>query len=294
MPVYDYTYHTWKGVRRGPLFRWAAIPKFAYMEFLRKRFFVWLLTLGCFQFILRLAYIYLLVNQEFLKLLRIPAGSIPPINAFFFKNMIDLQLIFCFLLAFQLGAGLISRDLQHNATVLYMSKPISKWEYFLGKFATLFCPIMFLTWFQAALLFGIQTVVAPEHSEWHLYFWSRYAWIFPALTAYSAVVSATLCLIILAASSLTKNPRYAATSLAVYIIGSGIVARIVSDMLKSDRFFALSPFMSGVDLGYYLFGMGERAEIPSQAVAWIGLAGVCLLSAVILRLRLDSAARFGR
>ena len=71
MPVYDLGYRTWDGVRRGPLFRWLAIPKFTYMEACHKRLVTWVFTMAWLQFFLRLVYVYLLVNQEFLLLLRI-------------------------------------------------------------------------------------------------------------------------------------------------------------------------------------------------------------------------------
>lgn len=294
MPVYDYSYKTWEGERRGPLFRWLAIPKFTYMEFCGRKFFVWLVTIGCLQFFFRLGYLYLLVNQDFLRLLGAPVAVLASVDAFFFKNMIDIQLFFCFLVAFQIGAGLISRDLRHSAVVLYMSKPISKWEYFLGKFATLFSLMMLLTWFQTTLLFLIQAWIAPEHSEWHLYFWEQYAWILGAIALYSTVVSVTLSLMILAASSLTKNSRYAGTGFVVYIIGSSIVAGVVYGILHNLDLNALSPFFAGVDLGYYLFDLNENRVIMGEWAAWTGIIAVWVPCAIILKWRLTRAARYGR
>ena len=40
MPIYEHSYQTWEGERRGPLLRWLAIPKFAYMEFFKIRVFI--------------------------------------------------------------------------------------------------------------------------------------------------------------------------------------------------------------------------------------------------------------
>jgi len=293
MPVYDYTYRTWKGERRGPWFRWTAIPKFTYIEFFGKRVFIWLFTISWLQFVFRAGYVYLLFNVEFLSALNIPAAALPPVNAFFFKNMIDLQAPFCFLFAFLLGSGLVSRDLQHSAAVLYMSKPISCWEYFLGKFFTLFTVMMLVTWFQTTALFLVQTVAAPEHSEWRLYFWTENSWLPGAIALYSAVVSATLSLLILAASSLTKNSRYAGTTFAVYLIGSTVAAGIVGGIFRNGNCLALSPVLCGGELGYYLFNLTEGREM-SQPAAWGGLFGVWILCAMILYWRLKTAARCGR
>lgn len=290
MPVYDYTYQTFKGVRRGPLFRWLAIPKFALLDFFGKRMFIWLFTVAWIPFILGLAYLYVLVNVDLLKSVNIPTESLPKVGPHSFKLLIDIQLSFCFLFAFLLGGGLISRDLRHNAIVLYLSKPIRLWEYFLGKLMALFPLMMALTWLQATLLFGIQTAIAPAHSDWSVYFWSDYAWIFGAITAYSALVSLAMSLMILAASSLTVNARYAGITFAVFIFGSSIVASIVYENVHAGMF--LSPFYSGIKLGYCVFRMTDGSPMRDVS-AWLGVIGVCLFSALILKWRLCRAARLG-
>ena len=291
MPVYDYSYRTWQGTRSGPLLRWLAIPKYTYMGLFGKRVFIWLFGMAWLQFALRVAYIYLLVNREFLATLRIPADVLPGIGAFFFKNMIDVQLIFCFVLAFVVGSDLISRDLVHRAFVLYASKPISRWEYFLGKFLALFGLMMLLTWFQTVVLYGLQIAMAPAGSPWRQRFWHDYYWIFLSITAYSAAVSAGLSLMILAASSLVKNGRYAGIILVVYIFGASTVGAIVADILRTKAALALSPFAAGMELGMRLFGLNGTGIGLGPACA--GAAGVCGVSALILWGRLRSAARYG-
>ena len=295
MPVYDYTYRSWEGARRGPLFRWLAIVRFAYLDFFSKRLFIWMFTMAWAQFLLRLAYSYVLVNEhvrQFLGLQGQALGQALQINAVFFKNMIDIQLFFAFAFAFQMGAGLISRDLRHNAIVLYMSKPISWWEYFLGKFVTLFGLFMLLTWVQTLLLFVLQVFMAPPDSPWRTHFWSDYAWIAGAITLYATVVSATIALLILAASSLTRNARYAGGLFAMYLIGSSMVAGMVAGILGRVSLLALSPFYSGVQLGAYLFGVAGMEGNTSQPLVWASLLVVCAISFGIVAGRIRQAARF--
>ena len=309
MPVYDYSYRTWQGERSGPMLRWLAIPKYTFMQLLSKRMFLWIFTVAWFQFVLRAAYIYLLVNPEFLISLGLaghlpqptPERSLqetlqqvlPQVGPFFFKNMIDVQLIFCFLLAFVAGSDLISRDLAHRAFVLYASKPISRWEYFLGKFLTLFVMMMALTWFQAVVLYVLQTAVSPPRAPWRLHFWHDSAWIFVAITAYSAIVSATLSLLILAASSMVKNGRYAGMALVAYIIGASVVGGIMTGILRTTNALTMSPFLSVLDLGYRLFHLRHYGSGMSLTAAWIGVTTVCGVSGWILWLRLRGGARYG-
>ena len=286
-------YQTWQGPRRGATSRWLAIPKFTYMDLIGKRGFVVMLTLSWVQFILRLVYIYLLVNVEFLKQLRIPSQALPPINAFFFKNLIDVQLLFCFIFAFLVGSGLISRDMQNHAVVLFFTKPISRWEYFFGKFFSLFGLMMAITWGQAMILFALQWAASPAQSPWRVYFWKDNAWIVPAITIYSGIVSATISLMILAASSLSRRARYAGIAFAVYVIGTLIVGGILSEMLHRDAYWALSPLHASVNVGNQLFRLGDKVFFSPWA-AWAGLAATCGVSALILWRRLEGAARLNR
>lgn len=294
MPVYDLSYQTWDGHRRGPFFRWLAIPRFTYMEFFGNRMFIWLLTIAWFQFLARLVYIYLLVNPEFLKMIQIPLAAMIPVGTSFFKTMVDTQALLCFVFAFFMGSGLISRDLAHNAFVLYASKPISRWEYFIGKFSVPFLLFMTITWLQTALLFAVQTLVSPENSEWRLYFWDRYAGLFVSCTLYSLVISVTLTLLILTASSLTKNNRYAALTFTIYIIGTIVVAKVLVEALDIHNFWAISPLMAGYDLGHYLFHAPAALTNSSMGAAWGSILGHWALCGAILKWQLERAARYGR
>lgn len=296
MPVYDYTYKTWEGTRRSGWTRWMAIPKFTWMDMFSKKMFIWLFTMAWIQFLLRVVYIYATANTEFLAALNIPVQNIPAIGGFFFKNQIDVQMFFCFLFTFAMGSGLIAHDLRHNAIVLFMSKPINRMEYFAGKFLSLFLILMVLTGVQGLILFGLQTAVAGEETAWSLYFWKEYAWIAGATMIYSTLVSGTLTIMILAASSVTGNSRYAGTAFAMYIIGSMIIAGLLKEFNLGDGAWGVSIFHVGLEIGRRLFlSSGDMgSQIMEAWAAWLGLLGVWALSIAILKTRLTNAARYGR
>lgn len=292
MPVYDYTYKTWEGQRRGAMFRWLAIPKFTYLDFLGKKLFIWAFMLGWLQFLLRLAYIYLKVNEELLFFIRIPPNVLPDIDAFYYMNMIVLQMPLCFYFSFLMGSGLISNDLKHNALVLYCSKPISRWEYFVGKFSALFLLLIMLTGLQTLLVHALQVAVLPGN-ETGLEYWWKHAWLAGAIIIFSTIVSASLTLMILAASSLTKNKNYAATTFVVYIIGAIIVAGLLYELLDGNSaMFGFSPFHSAAQIGRQLFQMDKRNDIMPNWAAWCGIGGLWLLCAGILYRQLKRASRF--
>jgi ABC-type transport system involved in multi-copper enzyme maturation permease subunit len=307
MPVYDYSYKVWQGRRLGPLFRWLAIPKFAYMELVKLRWFTSLLTIAAIHFILRLGYIYLFVNDQLVKgVLGLfirgradfnPLDAIPQIDAWFFQDAINYQLPLCFILTFVMGANLISRDLKHNAVVLYASKPISRWEYFLGKFSVLFLIFITMLGVLPLTLFGAQTLIAPDHSAWHLKFWENHASIGPSILIYSLIVASTLSLLMMTASCLTKNARYAGITFAIFIIGAGVLSELLAVNMNNVNYHAISPYESVLEVGDYVFGMNEGVAEDARIAptyAWGAVIGYCLLCLSIIDWRIKNASRYGR
>ena len=154
---------------------------------------------------------------------------------------------------------------------------------------------MLLTWLQASLLFFIQALIAPETNEaWNASFWKERAWIFPAITAYSMVVSAALSLAIMACSSLSKNKRHAGTAFAIFIIGTCIMGGMLAEALHNDNWTAISPFFSAVDLGYYLFHLDGNRDLIAAWAAWAGILATCALSLFLIHKRVSSSASQGR
>jgi ABC-2 type transport system permease protein len=297
MPVYDYTYKTWEGKRGGALSRWLAIPKFTYLDFIGKKLFIWAFIMGWMQFLLWVAIIYFKVNMDLLALLRIPRHVLPEIDAAFYKNAIDWQIPLCFYFSFLMGAGMISADLKHNALVLYCSKPISRWEYFFGKFLSLFILLMLLTALQALLLQGLRLAVLPYGDDGAMTFWGeqlKQSW---AIILYSTIISAAMTLMILAASSMAKNKRYAATTFVVYLIGASVVAKVLKGLLDKWAMLAFSPYHAAREIGRQLFRLEEYQAALSDWprfywAFWLGIGGLCALCAGILFWRLKRASRF--
>ncbi len=298
--VYDLSYQTYTGPRRGPVHRWLAIARFAWVEMLSRRVFAILFTLAWLQFIVRLALIYVL-NTPLLKSMGFealigPLNEAISIDAAFFKSMIDWQLPFCFMFVFILGAGAISRDLAHNAIILYIVKPIGRYEYLLGKFATLFLLLLALSWLQTMALYFAQVLLAPETSAWRTEFWSQYFWLIFPITLYSVLLSASLSLLVLAFSSTARSGRYAGIAFLIYLIGAHTVIALLAELIgaigpiQAHDWFGLSPLAIGYALGDWLFS--QQAEVR-PAAAWFGLALHWLVAGAILKWRLDGAARQG-
>ncbi|HOE97116.1 MAG TPA: ABC transporter permease subunit [Candidatus Sumerlaeota bacterium] len=291
MPVYDLGYRVWEGKRRGPLLRWLAIPRFAYMDLAGRKAAIYVFSMAWMPFLLLAGYIYLLVNYRFLQTLGIPARILFPIDAALFNLLLDLQLFFCFIFAVMLSPDLIARDLHHRAIVLYFVKPISRWEYLLGKFAILMSLCLLLTWVQPALLFLIQWAVRPEDPTWRTTLWRADLGVLRAITLYGWTASAGVTLLALALSALVRNPRHVATTLLVFPVGAWMVAGVLAEVLGT-AFRVLSPLHAMRELGTWFFGLPTDARAPVWA-AWLSWGGLAALCALILVWRLRRAARGG-
>jgi ABC-type transport system involved in multi-copper enzyme maturation permease subunit len=301
MPVYDYSYKVWEGRRRGALLRWLAIPKFAYLELYKRWIVTAALTVIVVHLLVKLAHIYLFVNVQLLRLVPELGRLVPAIDAGYFKSAVNLQFFPCMLVAFFLGTGLISRDLRHNALVLYACKPISRWEYLAGKFSILFFVCFGIMGGITLLLFIVQSAVAPAHSDWSRSFWSKNARIGPTILLYAFVLSTTLSLLVLTASSLAKNALYAGITLFFFLFFTHFLAERLASFLNNDHYYAISPLINGAVLGDYLFrvenafpGVAASSFPINMNLVWLSVVGYWTVCLLLLNWRIARSARYGR
>src|SRR4029079_14775373 len=111
---------------------------------IRKRVFMGLLQLASAQFIVRAVQIWISVNY--------PQASMLAPTAETFRDFLERQDFFVFLITIYVGAGLIANDRRANALQIYLSKPLMRSEYILGKLAVLFTFLTFVTFIPAMLL----------------------------------------------------------------------------------------------------------------------------------------------
>jgi len=158
-----------------------------------------------------------------------------------------------------------------------------------------FIDAMVLCWGPLAL-FVLQVVVAPDYKPWSQNFWRDYAGIAPAIVLYGLACAVTLSLLIMAASSLTDNARYAGATFAAFLIGAEVFTAMLARFTGDQWLFAFSPFNAVLGVGIYLFRVGnEPVNVPfSQAVAWASIVAYWGLALFILNWRVAGRASHGR
>jgi ABC-2 type transport system permease protein len=130
------------------------------------------------------------------------------------------------ILVLLVGPDLISQDLRFNAIPLYLSRPVRRFEYFLGKLGVIAVYLSVVTMLPAVLAivlgfgFSLDPTVIRDTAR-----------ILFATLAFGAIVVVSAGTLMLAFSSLSRNSRYVgAMWLGLWLVGdlgSGVLTRIV-------------------------------------------------------------------
>lgn len=154
--VADLTYRGYDGPLYARSFRWRVVALSILRSALRKPAF-WLLAAAS-----TIPHLFV-VFQVFMSSL-MPAGAsrenpflgsgVGSKYALYFHQAITSQSFFwLFLLALLVGAGSIAADNRANALLVYLSKPLTKTDYLVGKWAGLFATLALVTVGPALLLY---------------------------------------------------------------------------------------------------------------------------------------------
>lgn len=231
MPITELGYRAWQGRRVGPWRRWLAITRLHVAVALRSSkllrrflFVAWspLLYFGPVFFavgwvadpandldqgaIMTSIARELFVSSSILDQLRANPGTfLPAMWAVAFHFFFTLTQTFCMLVVVAIVAPpLISRDVQSKAFLLYLSKPISAFEYLLGKLGVVLFFVFAITLFPALVLYGISISLCPDLGTA-----LATAPILLRIVGASLVMGIPVAMVALLLSSLTRNHRIA-------------------------------------------------------------------------------------
>jgi ABC-type transport system involved in multi-copper enzyme maturation permease subunit len=273
MPIYDQGYRRYEA--RAPLrqARFWPITREALRLILSKRAFIGLMVVSFLPFVVRVVQIYIVT--------RFPeAGRMLPVDGRLFGEFLNQQIGFTILVSIFGGAGLIANDLRTGAILVYLSRPLTRRDYGLGKLGVLMGLNLAVTLLPGLLLYLLALSLAPEQFlKWSL------GWIGPALVLHSVVISLALSLVTLAVSSLSKSARVAGLAFFGLLFGLEMVRLVLQQGFSRKEAVLLSLQADLQALGQSLFGLGDRRlDVP-----WIGpviiLVLVGLVCLAVLRAR---------
>jgi ABC-type transport system involved in multi-copper enzyme maturation permease subunit len=286
MAVYKRRYNPYTGSLTPEWSRFFVLTRYAFADLFKARFFVVLLVLSLVPILFFAAYIFIANNKTAQLLMQLRSAGLFSVENEFFIMIMFAQTQAAFLLNCWVGPVLIAGDLSNGALPLFLSRPFSRADYVLGKFAVLGLLLSAVTWVPCLLLFGLQAGLARNGWIW------SHLWMVIPIVLCSAIWILMLSLLSLAVSAWVKL-RIVATGV-VFI--SFFIPAGLGEMFNAIMGTYWGRLLNFSDLFRLILvkGFRERTgplaspglnEIPVPA-AWGMLIFVCLLSLVILNARL--------
>lgn len=273
MPIYDQSYRRYEAREALRRVRFWPITREALRLILARRAFLGLLMIAWVPFLARVIQVYVVT--------RFPeAGRVLPVDGRLFGVFLAQQSVFTLFLTVFGGAGLIANDLRTGAILVYLSRPLTRRDYVVGKLGVLMALNLSVTLLPGLLLYVVAVSLAPDQFlQWPL------AWIGPAVIAQSLVVSIVTSLVALAVSSLSRSARVAGLAFFGLLVGLELVRGVLRAVYDRPESLLVSLQASMQAVGNAMFGIRDRAfDIPWAQPALM-LALVCLGCLAVLRSR---------
>jgi ABC-2 type transport system permease protein len=273
MPIYDQGYRRY--VARAPLHRarfWP-ITREALRLVLVRRWFIGLVVGAFLPFVGRVIQVYLVT--------RVPEmGRVLPLDGRLFGDFLRVQVWFTLLLAVFGASGLVANDLRTGAILVYLSRPLTRRDYVLGKLGVPMALALAVTLVPALALYGVGLGLAPEQYA-RLDLW----WIAPSIVVQSLAIGLVVSLVTLAVSALSRSARVAGLAFVFVFLGLEAVRGVLQFGFNRAEASLLS-LRSDLDaVGAALFGNA----VPTAGASWVSslvvLVAVAVACLAVLRSR---------
>lgn len=191
--------------------------------------------------------------------------------------------IFVLLIIAWFGSGLIAEDRRYNAHLLYFARPLTKFDYFLGKFGvTLFFGLL-VTLLPFLLICLMASIASPDWA-----FAKEETDVFGACFVFGLIWTVVLSLFVLAVSSLVKKRTHALLG----IFGAGMLLAMLKEIAldvttQDTRLKLISPLDNLVLLSEWIFEKNRPAleGDPAYALAALGAMSLAAFAVIMSRLR---------
>ena len=249
MPIHDQGYRRFAGRRGGLGQAWLVIAMAGIRTMLKSRKFVGLLLIAWAPFVVHAAQVYFSTN--------FPQAALLAVTADTFRSFLERQGIFVFFVTVYVGAGLIANDRRANALQIYLSKPLTRFEYVAGKATALVVFLLLVTWVPAILLLLVQILLAGSFA-----FVQKNLFLFPAITVFALLQVLLATFTMLALSSLSKSARFVGVMFAGIILFTDAIHGMFWLMTKASGASLISPTASLNQVGDIVFRRPPRYDTP--------------------------------
>jgi len=268
MPIHDQSYRRYGGKRESARSAWSVIALAGITSLVKKRVFLALLLFAWIPFIVRAVQIYVSAN--------FPQASMLAMKAETFRQFFDQQGIFVFFVTVYVGAGLIANDRRANALQIYLSKPLTRAEYVLGKLTMLAVFLLLVTWLPGMLLLLLQALFAGSFA-----FVRENIYLVPAMTLFSLLQVTVASFTMLALSSLSNSSRYVGILYTGAVLFTDAIFATLRGITGSTAMSWVSFPATLAQLGDLIFRVPLRYTTPA-AVSFIVVLALIAVSMSVL------------
>jgi ABC-2 type transport system permease protein len=262
VPIHDQTYRRYGGRRDVVGRAWQVIAKNGILTMVRKRLFLALLLAAWVPFVVQAIIIYFSTNFA-------QVSTFLAVTAERFRTFLEWQQkLPVFIITVWVGAGLIANDKRANALQIYLSKPLTRFEYITGKLVVLGVFLLGVTLVPAFLLLVLQVAFSGSFT-----FLRQNLYLFPAITLTASLQVLLSAFLILALSSMSKSSRYVAILYAGVMFFTDAVYGMIYLITGSSSLSWISVGANLRQLGDVIFRLQPRYSTP---------AAVSLLAVIVL------------
>ncbi len=279
MAVYERTWRPYAGAVTPVRSRFLVVTRYALAQAFSSRLFTAFYAACFLPSLLGLFLIYLSHNLGLLEQLGLTRELMGGLTLTFFRILFLWQAVPAFFLMAILAPSLIAPDLANSALPLYLSRPIDRRDYVLGKLAVLFVVVSPPTWVMGLAVFLLQT--SEEGLRWGLSNWR----IALAYLVGHLVWILVISLLGLAISAWVRFRPAALGALFALLFVLSAFGSAVDGITRTAIGDAAHLIRAIASVVQHLFSAPTSSGLP-VLVNWCTLAAVALLSAVVLNWKL--------
>jgi ABC-type transport system involved in multi-copper enzyme maturation permease subunit len=271
MPIHDQSYRHYGGGKATPGRSWTVIAWAGMRTFFKKRAFMGLMLFALSPFIVRAVQMWISSNY--------PQASMLAPSPETFRQFLEQQDFFVFIITIYVGAGLIANDRRANALQIYLSKPLMRSEYIAGKLAVLFFFLLLVTLIPALVLLMLKVIFDGNFT-----FLKNNLFLLPAITTASLVQVTLAAFTMLALSSLSKSARYVGILYVGITFFTSAIYGALYAITGSSRVSWISIGANVAQVVDVIFRLKPRYATPWQVSALV-IIGLVVVSISVLERR---------
>jgi len=279
MAVYERIWRRYDGNLTPMKWRAGVITKYALAEAFSSRIFTAFYVLCLLPTLIGIFLVYLSHNVSLLQQVGLTKDFMGGLTAVFFQVLFGWQALPAFFVAVIVSPSLIAADISNNALSIYLSRPVTRRDYVLGKMAVLALLLSPITWMGGLLIFFLQAYL--EGNKWGIENWRIGMAYFVGHVTWIVVIS----LLTLAISAWVRfKPAARGALFGIIFILAGF-SQAINAVTGTSIGDLINLTLAIANVVMSIFGGSTQGDLPIW-LNWFTLIATCALSIWMLHRKL--------